>query len=134
MPTPEPTWLSKELVFALHEESIARFGGLPGVRDITLLESALARPIHLFAYQESVTLFGLAASYCYGIVKNHAFLDGNKRTGLLSIRTFLYLNGYRFHPPEIEAVTMIEQTAAGQFDETALASWIEACSTPIRSA
>ncbi|MDZ4699097.1 MAG: type II toxin-antitoxin system death-on-curing family toxin [Rhodothermales bacterium] len=129
MATPDPIWLSKELVMALQEESLARFGGLAGVRDMTLLESALAKPQHVFAYDEHATIFTLAASYCYGIIKNHAFLDGNKRAGLLATRAFLFLNGYAFVPPEVEAVTMIEQTAAGVYDEAALASWIEACSS-----
>jgi len=84
----EPEWLLREVVLAVHEQLLARFGGLPGVRDDGLLDSALAKPPSLFTYSNP-SLFELAASYGYGIIQNHPFVDGNKRTGFLAAVTFL---------------------------------------------
>lgn len=120
----EPRWLSKELMLLLHHQSLASFGGATGIRDLPLLESAIARPIQRFTYVEDVDLFELAAVYCCGIVKNHPFVDGNKRAGLLSIRTFLFLNGYAFDPDELETVQMIEGLAAGKVTEADLTHWV----------
>lgn len=119
----EPRWLTPAMVQALHRESIARFGGSEGMRDAGLLESALARPQHRAAYEDVVSLFGLAAEYCLGIVKNHPFLDGNKRSGILAAATFLSLNGYDFRPPETSIVQMIVALAAGEVDGDALTAW-----------
>lgn len=126
----EPKWLSKELVLMLHNESLSLFGGSPGIRDLGLLESALSRPLHRYSYEESVTLFELAAAYCHGNVKNHAFVDGNKRAALLSGRAFLFLNGFHFAPDQVETVKMIEGLAAGTINEPELASWLEKNSSP----
>lgn len=82
-------WLTRQMVEAFHQESLARFGGADGVRDEGLLESALGRPQNRAAYEEDATIFALAADYCFGIVRNHPFVDGNKRAGLLSARVFL---------------------------------------------
>lgn len=120
----EPKWLSKELVIILHQQSLNIFGGSEGIRDMGLLESALSLPLHRHAYEESVNLYDLAAAYCSGILKNHPFLGGNKRAGLLAARTFLFINGYRFQPDEITTVQMIESHAAGHIDEENLAVWI----------
>jgi death-on-curing protein len=111
------------MVHALHRESIARFGGSDGTRDAGLLESALARPQHRAAYEDVVSLFTLAADYCLGIVKNHPFVDGNKRSGILAAATFLSLNGCDFRPPETSIVQMIVALAAGEADGDALAAW-----------
>ncbi len=125
----EPKWLTVQLVLAIHSQAVAEFGGSHGVRDPGLLESALDRPRNLFAYGNDPTLFDLAASYCIGIVKNHPFVDGNKRTGDLAARAFLFRNGYFFEPREAEEVIMIIGLAAGEVDEDALAQWISENST-----
>src|SRR5450756_3207565 len=96
----EPVWVFREVVFMLHEQSLAQFGGLAGGRDEGLLDSALGKPLNLFAYGKP-SLFDLAASYGYGIVKNHPFIDGNKRTGFIVAVTFLELNGLRFAASEV---------------------------------
>ena len=118
-------WLSKPIVLAIHQENIARFGGEDGIRDEALLESAIARPQNHAAYSETPDLPHLAAIYCAGIVRNHPFVDGNKRTGLVSTATFLALNGYLFQPDRVEAVLVIEQLAAGTLSDDQLAAWIQ---------
>ncbi|QXD16793.1 type II toxin-antitoxin system death-on-curing family toxin [Rhodocaloribacter litoris] len=125
----EPRWLTPGQVRMLHAETVRLFGGAPGVRDEGLLRSALARPRHRWTYGEAVSLFALAAAYASGIARNHPFVDGNKRTALLSIRAFLFRNGYRFLPDEAATVSMMEGLAAGRVKEDELASWIEASST-----
>lgn len=121
----EPKWIPKSLVLALHAETLHRFGGTSGVRDQALLESALFRPQNRHAYGDEPTLFELAAAYCSGIVRNHPFVDGNKRTDLLAARAFLFRNGYRLHPDESETVEVIEGVAAGDVSESELTDWIE---------
>ncbi len=123
-PQGEPTWLPKALVLALHAESIDRFGGSDGLRSEALLESALARPRQLYAYGEAPTFADLAAAYGVGLVKNHPFVDGNKRTGLLAIRAFLFRNGLRFAPGVEDSARVIESAAAGATSEADLAAWI----------
>jgi len=113
------------MVEALHGESVARFGGSDGTRDQGLLESALARPQNRAAYEDDASLFSLAADYCLGIVRNHPFLDGNKRTGILAAATFLSLNGYAFRPEETAIVQMIVGLAAGELEAAPLARWFE---------
>ena len=126
----EPKWLTAQLVQAIHTQAVAEFGGSHGVRDMGLLESALDRPRNLYAYRDDPTLFDLAAAYCTGIVKNHPFIDGNKRTGDLSARAFLFRNGYLFEPDEADEVNMIVALAAGEIEEDTLARWISENSTP----
>lgn len=121
----EPVWLTAIQAKMLHAEALKLFGGAPGVRDEGLLHSALARPRHLWAYEEAATLFDLASAYGFGIAKNHAFVDGNKRAALLAIRAFLFQNGYRFQPEEVETVTVMEGVAGGTVDEAMLAEWLE---------
>ena len=121
----EPVWLAEEAVRALHDELIKEHGGLGGVRDAGLLDSALARPHNLFAYAEP-SLFELAAAYAFGLVRNHAFVDGNKRTGLMAAYVFLRVNGYRLSAPEVEAVAAFRDLAAGAIEEAQLSRWIEA--------
>ena len=116
----EPLWLSKSLVFALHERLVAEFGGLAGVRDEGLLESALGKPQHLFAYSKP-SIFDLAASYAFGIVKNHPFLDGNKRTGFTAAAIFLETNGFRLVATELDATSTTLGLAAGKLSEGAYA-------------
>lgn len=118
-------WVPREAVIVIHDRQIARHGGAPGARDLSLLESGLARPVNLAAYG-SPGLCELAAAYAFGIVKAHAFIDGNKRTGFVTAVTFLRLNGLGFRPGAIEGVGMMEGLAAREVDETAFAAWLEA--------
>ena len=129
-PRDEPVWLTDIQIRMLHADAIKLFGGAHGIRDRAVLERALARPRQLWAHWESVLLPRLAASLAFGTVKNHAFVDGNKRASLLAIRAFLFTNGVRFEPPEVEAVTMIEGLAAGSVDEEPLTAWIADNSDP----
>jgi death-on-curing protein len=126
----EPKWLTRDMVLAIHDEAVAMFGGLAGIRENGLLDSALDRPKNLFANTESPGLFARAAALCFGLVKNHPFLDGNKRTGLLAAPAFLFLNGQAFEPNETDEVNLIVAVAAGEADEAALARWFETFSAP----
>ncbi len=108
----------------LHEESLAEFGGARGLREEGLLESALARPRNIYAYKPDATLADLAASYCYGVAKNHAFVDGNKRAAFLCAGLFLAINGYRLTASPIDAIKTILGVAAGTVSEPELARWI----------
>lgn len=119
----EPVWLPVELVQAIHERQLRRFGGPPGTRDLGALESALARAQNRWAYEGS-DLAALAADYAFGIARNHPFVDGNKRTALVSMVTFLGLNGIDFVADEAEAVVMIRDLAAGLVSEDGLSRWI----------
>jgi len=123
-PSNEPTWLTKKLVLSLHAETLHRFGGTSGLRDEGRLESALDRPRNQYAYGDP-SIFELAAAYCHGVVRNHPFVDGNKRTGLLAARAFLFRNGYRLDPDEAEMVRVVEQVASGDVSEPELAEWID---------
>jgi len=124
----EPVWVLPELVRALHQTLIAEHGGLPGVRDPALLDSALARPRQKYAYDTDVSVFELAAAYSYGLARNHAFTDGNKRVALVVAAVFLELNGYSLDAPEADAVIMFEQLAAGAATEEVFGLWIEQAS------
>jgi death-on-curing protein len=90
----EPIWVSKKAVLAMHAAQLAEHGGSEGIRDETLLDSALAKPLNVFAYANQPDIFRLAASYAFGIARNHAFVDGNKRTALVVSLTFLDRNGW----------------------------------------
>lgn len=116
-------WLEREMVETFHRESLVQFGGAEGVRDEGLLKSALA---NVCAYEPDASLFRLAASYCHGIVKNHPFVDGNKRTGTLAALAILALNDVQleFDEPEIAAATI--NVACGEWSEVQLADWLEA--------
>ena len=122
----EPRWLTTEMGVAIHDESLAVFGGAEGIRDFGLLESALARPQNRHYYDADAGLFDLAAAYAVGIVQNHPFVDGNKRAGLLAVQAFLFLNGYRFLPEQADEVRVFLALAAGDVEEDALARWIGA--------
>lgn len=125
----EPDWLTMQQVLLFHKRTLDRYGGPPGVRDEGLLESALARPRNLYSFHPDASLFELAAAYGFGIVRNHPFVDGNKRSGTLVIRAFLSKNGYQFKPPKTLLAETIEQLAAGSLTEEALATRIESWST-----
>jgi death-on-curing protein len=120
----EPRWINKKALLLLHEESLAEFGGARGLRDEGLLESALARPRNTYAYNDAATLAELAAAYCYGIAKNHAFVDGNKRAAFLGVGLFLAINGYRLSAPQVDAIETMLGVAAGTVSEPELALWI----------
>ena len=120
----EPSWLDIAIVLDVHAEQLALFGGADGLRDLGLLESALARPINKFGYSET-NLAALAAAYAFGIARNHPFVDGNKRAALASIIVFLGLNGIDFDVPPQDATAMIIGLAAGDINEEGLARWIE---------
>lgn len=130
-PSKDPRWLTKVIVVALHDESIARFGGLPGVRDEGLLESALERPRNLNVYQSDVAVPRFAASYGFGLARNHPFVDGNKRTALLSIAVFCALNGLSFEPEQADEVRTLTSLAAGEVSEEALADWVAASTSSL---
>jgi len=125
----EPVWITREDCLAYHESLLERFGGLTGIRDESLLDSALNRPKHLFAYGKP-SIFQMAASYAHGIVKNHPFLDGNKRAGFIAAALFIETNGYRFQAPEEEAVLETLSLAASETSEEAYATWLERTSVP----
>ncbi len=120
----EVVWIKTEFVFAAHKRQIAEHGGTEGLRDEGLLLSALARPENLFAYGENVDLSALAASYAFGIAKNHPFLDGNKRTAVVVGVTFLRLNGLDIDAPLPEIYTTFLGLADGSVSEEELAAWI----------
>jgi death on curing protein len=119
----EPDWLDAGIVLDFHAEQLALFGGAEGVRDLGLLESALARPINKFAYGER-ELQNLAAAYGFGIARNHAFVDGNKRAALVSMIVLLGLNGFDLDAPPEQATAIILGLAAGEISEAVLARWI----------
>ena len=119
----EPEWLEIGIVLDFHAEQLALFGGAEGIRDLGLLESAVARPINKFTYGE-FDLANLAAACGFGIARNHPFVDGNKRTSLLALYTFLGVNGVDFVVPEAEAAAMILSLAAGEVSEESLTRWI----------
>ncbi len=118
-------WLDKQALLSLHEESIAHFGGSPGLRELGMLESAMARPQNLLAYEPQTTLFQLAAAYGFGLAKNHAFVDGNKRVAFLAIGVFLAINGWRLRAEPLNAITTVLSLAAGNLSEKELADWIQ---------
>ena len=121
----EPVWVPVEVILAIQEDLLARFGGLAGLRDEGLLDSALNRPRQVFHYG-SPTLFDLAAEYALGIVKNHPFLDGNKRAGFMAAYTFLGANGQDLIAPETDAVIKTLALAAGEIDQADYAAWLKA--------
>ena len=120
-----PVWVLRETVLTLHEQSLAAFGGAAGIRDEGLLDSALAKPENLFAHGKP-TIFDLAASYGFGLVKNHPFVDGNKRVGFIVAVVFLELNGHRFQATEAEAAVRTLALAAGEMSEVQYAAWLKA--------
>ena len=120
----EPIWIDKQDCLGFHSQLLTRFGGLDGIRDEGLLDSALGRPLQLLHY-ENPGIFDLAACYAHGIVKNHPFLDGNKRSGLMAAALFLEINGWIFHPPEEQAVLHTLALAAGEIDAAAFAAWLQ---------
>lgn len=118
-----PIWAERAAILALHDEALAAHGGASGIRDTGLLESALARQQNLHAYGEGDAA-ALAAAYAFGIIRNHPFVDGNKRTGFLAASLFLEANGYRFSASEAEVVLRTLALAASEIDEAEFAAWL----------
>ena len=118
-------WVDKRALRLLHGESLAEHGGLAGMRDEGLLDSAPARPLNLTAYGQP-DLADLAAAYGCGIAQNHPFADGNKRAAFLAVGLFLALNGYRLQATQLEATQTMLAVAAGDIEEAAFAAWLRA--------
>jgi death-on-curing protein len=119
----EPVWVPKSVVLAIHQDLLARFGGLDGVRDSALLDSALNRPKNAWAYNQA-DVFDLASEYALGIIKNHPFLDGNKRIGFMTAYIFLDANRYELVVPEEQVVVQTMGLAAGEISLHDYAEWL----------
>lgn len=115
-------WIDPEILLIAHDEQLVEHGGASGIRDRGLLESALARPQNLAAYGKPDAA-ALAAAYAYGLAKNHAFVDGNKRTALIALEYFLELNGFVLTADDAQCVLVILSIAAGSLTEEELADW-----------
>ncbi len=118
-------WVLESIVHAIHNEQLAEHGGLQGVRDITLLQSALARPCNLLSYG-TPDIAALAASYGYGIARNHPFSDGNKRTAFVVTELFLNINGYELIADDASCVLMMLKVASAEVSEDEFAQWLRA--------
>lgn len=125
----EPYWLTREECLALHEMMVAQHGGINGLRDSGLLDSAIGKPQNMFCYGNP-TMADLAASYASGIIQNHPFLDGNKRTGFMMAAGFLERNDLEFFATEADAAIRTLALAAGEMTEESYAAWLEANSKP----
>ena len=125
----EPIWLNRDIILAIQGELLARFGGLEGIRDDGLLDSALGRPLQRFHY-EKPDLFDLAASYAHGLVKNHPFFDGNKRIGFMAAYTFLGVNGQQLEAPEEQAALQTLALAGGEIAADTYAAWLRKSCSP----
>lgn len=126
----EPVWLTRLIVDSIHAELLQEHGGSPGVRDEALIESALARPVHRYHSGSSSDLPDLAAAYLYGLVKNHGYVDGNKRVGFAAAVVFLLLNGLALTASEVEAYQVVIGVAGGDASEAELASWLRQHTQP----
>lgn len=119
-----PAWIDRRALLLLHQESLAQFGGAPGLRDEGLLDSALARPINQYTYEGCLDLAILAAAYGVGLVRNHAFVDGNKRVGFLAVGIFLAINGQRLTAKPIDAIEAVMSLSAGRMEEARFTEWV----------
>jgi len=122
----EPRWVAKQALLLLHGESLAEHGGMMGIRDEGLLDSALERPRNQFAYGGVSDIVQLAAAYAFGIARNHPFADGNKRAALISAGLFLRLNGKRLQADRVDAYRATMALAAGDIGEEEFAAWVRA--------
>lgn len=130
----QPVWVRQDVVLAMHGELLREHGGPEGVRDMGLLESALARPLNIFAYSEEPPSLGrLAAAIAKGIVANHPFVDGNKRAAFAVSVTFLKLNAVELTAPKEDSVLTFWRLAAGEVTEDELASWFERNTAPMQT-
>jgi len=117
-------WINQSALILLHEENLAEYGGLKGIRDKGLLESALNRPLTLNYYQKEANICRLAAAYGFGIIRNHPFVDGNKRVAFLAVGLFLRLNGLCLKASQLDATNIMLALAAGDFSEEEFFSWL----------
>jgi death-on-curing protein len=124
-------FLYVEQVVAIHDRNIEEFGGAPGLRDRGLLESAVARAENKAAYDPEATLGSVAASLSYGLIKNHAFIDGNKRIGLAALNTFLDLNGHKLTVSQQQRVAAVLAVASSEMSEAAWTAWVESNIAPL---
>lgn len=120
----EPRWLSLEQIKVAHERQLARFGGPAGLRDEGALVSAMMRPVNRWQYEQA-DLPELAATYAFGLARNHPFVDGNKRVAFVAMMLFLRKNRIRFSPDPAQATAIMLALAAGQVDEAGLTRWIK---------
>lgn len=120
----EPLWLHRTIIEALHADQVREHGGQLGMRDPGLLDSALARPQHVWPYDADADLAKLAAEYGFGLAKNHAFFDGNKRVALAATNVFLILNGFEIEASEPEVVNTMLRLADGRLNRSRFAEWI----------
>ncbi|KXK42013.1 MULTISPECIES: type II toxin-antitoxin system death-on-curing family toxin [Nitrosomonas] len=127
----EPIWVDEQVALAIHERLISLHGGASGVRDKELLKSALARPLNLLAYDQQADVLPLAAAYTAGILQNHPFVDGNKRTGFVVGVLFLELNGYRFTATEEDSAQAVIALAADSLDEAGFKLFLADNSIPV---
>ena len=121
----EPIWISRELALAVHARQLSEHGGGTGIRDMGLLDSALARPQQLFAYGSGPSIAELAASLAFGLARNHPFVDGNKRTAVVLCEVFVVLNGGHLAATDTELLQTFIALAAGELSEESLASWLD---------
>jgi death-on-curing protein len=126
--------MPESAVRAMHAELIAEYGGREGLRDEGLLSSALARPRNKRVYGASSSVFRLAVAYGAAIVRNHPFVDGNKRVAIMVMYVFLEMNGYRLEAPEVEAVDVMLRLADGKLEEEDLSVWLKRNSVKVRPA
>ncbi|WP_027545557.1 type II toxin-antitoxin system death-on-curing family toxin [Bradyrhizobium sp. WSM2254] len=120
----EPLWITYEQAVAIHSRQLRRFGGAPGLRDEGMLRSALVeRPINKWRYEQA-SLDELAAAYAFGLARNHAFVDGNKRIAFMAMMVFLHKNGVALNPDPAEATAIVLSLAAGEVSEQSLTRWI----------
>jgi death on curing protein len=120
----EPVWIGLRDALAVHDRLLALYGGAEGIRDQNLLESALARPRQVYAYADNPELEDLGVALVTGVVKNHPFVDGNKRTGFVVGVMFLELNGLQFTATEEDATQAVRLLAAGSLDESSFKNWL----------
>lgn len=120
----EPVWVEKEALLLLHAKSLAWFGGVDGLRDEGLLDSALARPRNAFHHDGLRDIAGLAASYAFGLAKNHPFADGNKRLAFMAVGLFLGVNGRELKAEPVEAIQAVQALAGGEIGEKEFAAWL----------
>jgi death-on-curing protein len=126
----EPRWVTVPMALEIHARQIARYGGSDGVRDLGLLDSALNRPRNVFHYEGPGPLARLAASYCFGISRNHPFIDGNKRVSFVAASVFMLLNGFNVQASEDAVVETMLAVASGEMSEESLADWFAAHAAP----
>ena len=127
----EPVWVEKAALLLLHGKSLARFGGIEGIRDEGLLDSALARPRNAYHYDGVRDVTGFAASYAFGLAKNHPFADGNKRAAFMAVGLFLGANGWKLNAVPIEAIQAVVALAGGEIGEDEFATWLKLHIKPI---